>query len=149
MDQIEEHLYLGNIKAASDDAFLKKYNITCIVEIHDAYRNKKRIPGAEYCTMQFDDRNFVDIKPYIQIANKFIDEKIKQKKSVLVHCSGGVSRSAAIVIGYLIFKGSTFEEAFKLVRRKRSVVDMNYGFRDQLIEFEKQCVKGNAGLDVQ
>jgi protein-tyrosine phosphatase len=56
-----------------------------------------------------------------------------------VHCAAGVSRSATIVIAYLIMKKNmTCEEALKFARSKRPIIDPNPGFISQLIKFEKK-----------
>ncbi|XP_042219922.1 dual specificity protein phosphatase 19-like [Homarus americanus] len=56
---------------------------------------------------------------------------------VLIHCNAGVSRSASIVIAYLMrHYGMSFDEAFKFVKSKRSFIRPNAGFIDQLKEYE-------------
>jgi dual specificity phosphatase 12 len=138
LTKITDSVYVGNIKAAGNESLLKNHNISCIVEVHDAYKNSKRIEGVEYLSMEFEDRNFTDLTLFIQKSNAFINQKIKEKKIVLVHCSGGISRSVSLVLAHLIeSEGLTFDEAFKKVRKVRSIVDINYGFRDQLKKLEK------------
>jgi protein-tyrosine phosphatase len=45
----------------------------------------------------------------------------------------GVSRSSSVVIAYLIReKGMTYDEAFGIVKVKRSIIDPNRGFVKQL-----------------
>jgi hypothetical protein len=57
---------------------------------------------------------------------------------VLVHCAGGVSRSATIVLGYLMAKRNmTFESALSHLRAVRPWVNPNEGFAAQLREFER------------
>lgn len=49
--------------------------------------------------------------------------------SVLVHCAAGVSRSASIVIAYLMRNnGMNYTEAYALVKNKRFVICPNHGF---------------------
>jgi protein-tyrosine phosphatase len=135
--KINENIFLGNIKTASNEEIIKKENISCSLEIHDKYKNNKRIEGVEYLSLEFDDRGFVVISEYLKQSIKFLEECEKQNKKVLVHCSFGVSRSASMVIGYLISKGVPFHEAFKMVRSKRDLMDINYGFKNQLLEYER------------
>lgn len=52
---------------------------------------------------------------------------------VAVHCVQGMSRSAALVIGYLMLKqGMGLEEAITVIRKERAVFP-NDGFLKQLI----------------
>lgn len=69
---------------------------------------------------------------------EFIEESLKKNENILVHCAAGVSRSASIVIAYIMkTKKLKFEEAFNLVKSKRSIICPNRGFRSQLMDFEK------------
>jgi len=62
-----------------------------------------------------------------------------QENRVLVHCFAGMSRSATIVIAYLLATTPmTTEEATEFVRSKRSVIRPNYGFTNQLKEYERR-----------
>jgi len=62
---------------------------------------------------------------------------IKKENSSLLnsnnYSNAGVSRSAAIVIGFLISKkGFTFQAAYNLVKKARPAINPNEGFRKQL-----------------
>lgn len=51
----------------------------------------------------------------------------------------GVSRSAAVVIAYLIYTHNmTYDSAFDLVKRKRACIKPNSGFVRCLQDWEKQ-----------
>ena len=57
--------------------------------------------------------------------------------TVAVHCYAGISRSATIVIMYIMrFHRMTFNQAFAYVKEKRNCVDPNQGFLEQLKSFE-------------
>lgn len=46
-----------------------------------------------------------------------------------MHCAAGVSRSASIVIAYLMRNnGMNYSDAFALVKNKRFVICPNHGF---------------------
>lgn len=71
----------------------------------------------------------------LNTSNAFITSAKERNGKVLVHCNAGVSRSASVVIGYLIMVcGCSFDEAFDLVKSKRSCVRPNDGFLKQLKE---------------
>jgi hypothetical protein len=56
---------------------------------------------------------------------------------VLVHCAAGVSRSATVVLGYLMARrGMSATDACTYLRTKRPWVNPNHGFRAQLEAFE-------------
>jgi hypothetical protein len=63
----------------------------------------------------------------------------RERGNVLVHCYAGVSRSASIVIAYLMHKHKiSLLDAMKLVKSKRSCISPNVGFLLQLKDFEKE-----------
>lgn len=58
---------------------------------------------------------------------------------VLVHCAMGRSRSATMVIMYLMKKFEiSLDRSLQIVKSRREVVDPNEGFLKRLKEFEKQ-----------
>ena len=59
--------------------------------------------------------------------------------AVLVHCVAGVSRSASIVMGYLMWKhvAACFSEARSIVKAARPIINPNLGFVLQLRLFER------------
>lgn len=121
-------LFLGNIKSASEE-FVKKIGITHIIEVHDKFKNHTKIQDIEYLSFDFDDRSFVDISAELDQSTVFITQSTANDGVVLVHCSAGVSRSASLVIGYLMASQKLdFPTAFQYVRARRSVVDPNCGF---------------------
>jgi len=57
---------------------------------------------------------------------------------VLVHCFAGASRSATIVIAYLMKKNSwTLEHTLEYVKSRRSIVSPHEAFLEQLKKYEK------------
>lgn len=57
---------------------------------------------------------------------------------VLVHCNAGVSRAAAIVIGFLMDSEEiSFSSAFSLVKNARPSICPNAGFREQLRAYQE------------
>jgi len=66
----------------------------------------------------------------------FIDECVGKKENVLIHCAFGVSRSASVLIGFMIFKFKmSFEEAHHFVKQRRPAIKPNEGFREQLKKY--------------
>jgi len=60
-------------------------------------------------------------------------------QGVLVHCFAGVSRSATIVLAYLMQEhGMSYTEAMKFVKAARWFINPNEGFRKQLLQFQRE-----------
>jgi protein-tyrosine phosphatase len=78
------------------------------------------------------------IIPRLPTVITFIEEALESGQGVLVFCTDGVSRSAAIVIAYLMYsKRKTYSEAYSFVKLKRSVAKPNFGLVKQLMMFEE------------
>lgn len=79
------------------------------------------------------DNTHVVLQPFIEEATAFIDAAAAQGGHVLLVCAAGASRSAAVLIGYLMrARDMSFDEADALVRSARPAVALNPGFRTQL-----------------
>lgn len=73
----------------------------------------------------------------------YVRGHIENGKNVLVHCAAGVSRSASLVIAYMMkVKGMSFTESHNYVKSKRGVIQPNEGFIEQLKKYE-QILKGS------
>jgi protein-tyrosine phosphatase len=78
-----------------------------------------------------------DASKHFDAAYAFIEEGRSSDGAVLVHCAAGASRSATIVIAYLMRKRNwSFEAAFACVRKIRLLVNPNVNFVQQLVDFE-------------
>ena len=61
---------------------------------------------------------------------------------MLVHCSAGISRSAAIVIGYLMKEFSlSLNDAHQFVRSRREIISPNLDFMGELTEYETKLIR--------
>ncbi|XP_023654003.1 dual specificity protein phosphatase 13B isoform X2 [Paramormyrops kingsleyae] len=78
-----------------------------------------------------DHRDF-DLTPFFYPTAKFMREALSQKGRVFVHCARGISRSATLVLAFLmICEKLTLAEAIKAVRQHRNILP-NAGFLSQL-----------------
>lgn len=94
-------------------------------------------PAIQYCTVLFSDK--ADDPRFLGCLDKlhaFIHSALSSNEGnrVLVHCQQGQSRSAAVVVGYLMrFRGLTYDDAFELVRKSRpQVLPHMFMFEEQL-----------------
>ena len=129
---IPNKLYLGNNESAKNLDLLKNNQITSILIC--GYFLSEFFPGQFiYKTLEIQDNE------YEIIINSLIKgiEFIEKNKTILVHCREGISRSSAIVIGYIMYKEKkSYNEAENFVRTKKSDINPNENFINQLKEFE-------------
>jgi protein-tyrosine phosphatase len=79
-----------------------------------------------------EDSEEENLRQYFEKTDSFIDTH-RKNGNVLVHCMAGVSRSATVVIAYLMKTNKwKYEETLKYVREKRNIVGPNEGFLRQL-----------------
>ena len=134
MDQITDNIYLGDIDAANINN-LKKENISKVLSVTDNraphYRKDDKI---NHKIIKVADALTTNIIKHFGECLRFIEGDDK----ILIHCIAGQSRSATIVIAFIMWKQKmSFEEAFNLVNGKRKMANPNYGFIAQLKIFEK------------
>ncbi|CAH2060824.1 unnamed protein product, partial [Iphiclides podalirius] len=137
--QIVPGLYLSNARAAVDASVIRCLNITHVLTVETHKIPKSAFPDPHIVTLfiRAYDSPDTNLLPYFPMANAFIDDGIK-RGNVLVHCHFGVSRSATLVIAYIMEKYKLrFEEAFSYVRSRRRFINPNPGFVSQLREFER------------
>ena len=78
-----------------------------------------------------------DLFSYFAKGILFIEKGLKKGTGVLVHCYAGVSRSASMIIAYLMVKYQKgLTAAQKMVRDKRPIIKPNESFIEQLQQFE-------------
>ncbi|KAK3083833.1 hypothetical protein FSP39_003858, partial [Pinctada imbricata] len=88
--------------------------------------------GIRFFGIRGLDAPWFDLTPYFQPAAEFIESALKSGGRVYVHCWAGVSRSATIVLAYLMLKkGMRLNDAHRLVASKRFIYP-NFGFKKQL-----------------
>jgi len=96
--------------------------------------------GFHYKWVRIDDNpndRYVLLKALPGCIN-FIQRAIVEGNKVYVHCAAGVSRSASVVIAYLMVSHRIgYAEAFEMVRKKR-FVEPNDGFVQALKELESR-----------
>ncbi|XP_028846464.1 dual specificity protein phosphatase 19 [Denticeps clupeoides] len=135
---IKPHLLLGSQDAAHDFGTLRKYKVTHILNV--AYGVENAFPDLFiYKTQSICDLPDTDITAHLQECSQFIEQAREERGVVLVHCNTGVSRSVAVVIGYLMSReGLSFQDALACVKSARPTSSPNPGFIEQLKNYKPQ-----------
>ncbi|CAD8158090.1 unnamed protein product [Paramecium pentaurelia] len=139
---IENQLYLGNSNHANNLKALNLLGITHVVNC------AKEIPNY-FSEIQQENKDFIKyfqvpvldleeepISDHFDEAYIFINEALnKQENKVLVHCAQGKSRSATIVLMFLMRnKQWSFDQAYEYAKKRREIISINDGFQYQLLQ---------------
>ena len=127
-----------------DTDFLQLNKITNLINLsgHEV-RNVFAGHGFVYQTFCWEDRPdfpvFPDMEKDIMDIVEFIDISLRRGLSVLVYSLRGVSRSAMAMCAYLMCKFHWgFEKSYDFVYSKKSDLQINQGFVQQLFALEKR-----------
>lgn len=134
-DEVIPGLFLSGVDCVNED-ILKKYNIQTVLSIMS---NPPELDESKYKHMKIKilDSPRVNISDYFETTHEFINDSLKEKKNILVHCHAGISRSATIVISYIMnIQLITADIAFKIVKNKREIINPNIGFCYNLRQYE-------------
>ncbi|XP_078536612.1 dual specificity protein phosphatase 19 [Lissotriton helveticus] len=133
---IKPWLLLGSQDAAQDLDTMKKFKVTHILNV--AYGVANAFPDDFKCkSISILDLPETDITSYFLESFDFLEKVKKEGGVVLVHCNAGVSRSAAVVIGFLMHsEGLNFARAFSTVKNARPAICPNPGFMEQLHKYQ-------------
>ncbi len=128
-------LFIGDQWAAVSQPQLQSNGITHILNTTPV--NVPPQPGIIYKQIPMLDSPDQDLLSNLEPALQFIDQVVSRGGKILIHCQAGVSRSASVLIAFIMWKWNIgFIEALNLVRRHRPITNPNSGFTEQLQEFE-------------
>jgi atypical dual specificity phosphatase len=146
-------LFLGAAAAARNGRGLARRGVTHVLNASPAVPCHFRVaapPGAaaplRYLLLEdlFDDAE-ADLLRHVDAACAFIDAG-RAAGGVLVHCFAGQSRSAALVMAYLIVRqGESLAGAWAAVRAARPAAAPNAGFLRQLAALEARLKGSRRG----
>ena len=146
VNEITEGLYLGNLFTANNIEVIKNLGVTKVLSLIEGFRIPKynESDNIKHKVILINDSIQENIIKYFGECLYFINGEEK----VLVHCAAGTSRSATIVIAYLMWKnkGMTFENVLNYVKDKRKI-SPNLAFQEQLQLFEKILKENDYNID--
>ena len=120
--QITAQLFLGGQYSLVGLKKLKEMGITAIVNMRETSLYTAPIEGFKYLHLPTVDNTPPSIKDLNRGAI-FVDEEIKNNGKVYIHCRQGLGRGPSMAIAYLLKLGTTYEDAFALVKSVRSFIN--------------------------
>ncbi|XP_043842350.1 dual specificity phosphatase 29 isoform X1 [Dromiciops gliroides] len=147
VNEVWPKLYIGDEATALDRYSLEKSGFTHILNAAHGRWNVDTGPeyyrdmSIEYHGVEADDLPTFNLSEFFYSAAEFIDAALQSDRNkILVHCVMGRSRSATLVLAYLmIYRNMTVVEAIEQVAKNRCVLP-NRGFLKQLRELDKQLL---------
>ncbi|XP_058245309.1 dual specificity protein phosphatase 26-like isoform X2 [Hemibagrus wyckioides] len=113
-NEVWPRLYIGDISRRGDDFYSGM--------------------GITYLGIEAHDSPAYDMSVNFNTGAEFIHNALRTGGKILVHCHVGVSRSATIVLAYLMLKHNmTLVEAVNTVKQGRGIIP-NRGFIRQLVD---------------
>ena len=121
MNEVIDGIFIGDDLSSSDIPVLASNdikNVLCMAEEHDINDNT----NINYIKYGVFDGHLLPKRVLMECIEE-IYRAVKAGEKILVHCLAGISRSATIVIAYLIkHKNMGFQEALNFVRTVRPCV---------------------------
>jgi hypothetical protein len=131
-NQIIDGLWLGSLESSYDRETLKKKGITHIISVLAGYEP----PFPEdfnYLVINALDNQSSNLIDVFNDTSDFISDAFCNNGNVLVHCAYGRSRSATIIVAFLIDSfGMYVDTAINLLQSKRPIVEPNPNYVNQL-----------------
>ena len=129
--KITDKLYLSSYNDATDYSKLISMGIKQILTVGNGMLHRTEELKTKYIFIE--DHGRENIKQYFKEAFEFIERDV-----TIVHCAMGISRSATIVIGYLMSGGMDINYAYQYVKLRRPIINPNSGFTEQLIAYSHE-----------
>ena len=132
LSEIAPRLFVGNRAASRDRELLRAHNIVAVVCV-----GARPVFGdLDYHHVKVKDDGTQTMRWMFRPAVRFVAANIS-RGAVLVHCQGGMSRSPAMAMAYLLIEcGLSLPEAAELVLLARPSVKPRPRFLDDLRELE-------------
>ncbi|KAI7736475.1 hypothetical protein M8C21_012080, partial [Ambrosia artemisiifolia] len=149
---VTSSVFIGGALAARSVYTLQHIGIThilCLCSNEIGQSESQRTDIFEYRNFSIGDEEDSNISEIFEEAHQFIDAVEQKGGKVLVHCFEGRSRSATVVLSYLMMrKKYTLLKAWNTLRRVHKRAQPNDGFARALLELDKK-LHGKVSMDWQ
>eukprot|EP01025_Chloroclados_australasicus_P034267 TRINITY_DN3506_c0_g2_i3.p1 TRINITY_DN3506_c0_g2~~TRINITY_DN3506_c0_g2_i3.p1 ORF type:complete len:358 (+),score=41.72 TRINITY_DN3506_c0_g2_i3:248-1321(+) len=134
--EVKPGLYIGGVQSLDK---INEYGITHVISLLPDYAISRNwidtsvLDGKKWWHINVEDADWVNLLQYFPDTCKFIEDALASDGKVLVHCFAGVSRSATIVLAYMMKKRKhDVFTALILLQSEKPDIGPNDGFMKQL-----------------
>ncbi|CAF1212366.1 unnamed protein product [Didymodactylos carnosus] len=132
-DQIDDHVWLGNLGSSENYQMLDMYNISHVLTVLDYEPTYTADDQRIRLYIPAQDVSSTDLLTQFDQCYQFIDLATRNEQNVLIHCYAGRSRSGTIALMYMMKKYKmTMDEALEILIKQRPDISPNEGFQKQL-----------------
>ena len=157
LHEIQPGLFLGSWRAGADAALLRELRITHVINLSAADTEFRwggiehrvttwpQVSGGRLDIAAKDEPTYA-LDEHFNETSSFLTEALVAGR-VLVHCRAGASRSATIVIAFLMtVHGLSLPAADSLTTSRRADCSPNSGFTEQLRQLDASLHAADASL---
>jgi dual specificity phosphatase 12 len=145
-------IYIGGLYALYQTDLIRAAGITHVLSVIDydpSIQERFGDLNLKHLHIRAEDHPNENLLQHFDEAVEYMDQALKQVGAekddtggVFVHCAMGKSRSATLVIAYLMWKyNMDATTALAQLCEGRPVCDPNPGFKEQLDVWEKMCAR--------
>jgi len=149
---VVNNLFIGGALAARSKYTLQHLGITHVLCLcsNEIGQSDSQFPDLfEYKNFSISDDDDANISDLFEEASDFIDHVDHVGGKVLVHCFEGKSRSATVILAYLMLReGFTLAKAWNLLKKVHRRAQPNDGFAKALLALDKR-LHGKVSMDWQ
>lgn len=124
--QITPYIYVGtNMLQYSHFERLKKLGISVDIDLESEHVEKVPMRGLDIFLWLPIKDGHAPSHDQMAAGVAFLDQIVRHRKKVYVHCKNGHGRAPTLVAAYLTTQGMMPEKAIAFVKKKRPVVHFN------------------------
>ncbi|GLC37087.1 hypothetical protein PLESTB_001393100 [Pleodorina starrii] len=145
--EVSPGLFLSGDYVAKNRETLRQAGVTHVLNCVGFICKEYFKDELMYKTLYLQDTPAEDILCVLYDCLDYIDGALQSGGRILVHCSQGVSRSATLVIAYMMWRsGKPYDEVFAAVKAVRGVANPNIGFTCQLLQWQKRAASAKTRM---
>jgi len=140
--KVTSQLFIGSFEDAMHEEALRNCGVTHIISVIGPIHV---IQGMRHGHIPMNDYGRTELKTVLKELWPLIEESQEPEKALFIHCMNGQNRSATVVLAILMLKQEkTLYKAYKLLKNKRPIVQINESYAKQLLKIELELFGSNS-----